>query len=645
MDQLTKKTQSLSKTQLDKYLTKIPLSKLHPFKLYLDDLYYNTGDSIMDDWRYDMIKDILNKRDPDYTPPVGAKIRSGENRVRIPYWMGSADKITPTEPDKYQRWVLKNPAKTYVLSDKLDGVSGLFVSKNGVRKLYTRGDGEIGADISYLIQYFNIPNVKEDVVVRGELIMKKTDFLPFHRKAGAERSVLKSGGKDYRNARNMVSGLIGAKTLRHGTDKIHFVAYELVGDHMPKPSSSFEKLVKMGFEVVWNTVSKISLKKLSDTFADRRENGEYDIDGIIVQSNVSYDRNHDGNPSYMFAFKEALDENIHTTTVKHIEWNVSKWGQLKPVAVLDPVLLPDITIRRATAHNAGYVEENRIGPGTVIKVTRSKDVIPYIVDIVTQSKEPQMPTVPYLWDDNHVNIRVKKVDDIMCIKLIAGMFAKLGIKQVSQQTVKKMFDAGFNNLMKILGATKKQLATVDGFQERSAERTYNNIHNGLKNVKLAIVLGASGIFGFGIGRKRIELLMSDIPDLLTIYKTMSKAKLKKKILEVEGFSDIMADKVVANVKHASLFARKMEKYATFKVEERVSDLLKGMKIVMTGFRDKKLEEDIVSRGGKTVGSVSKNTSILVVKSKGSALTGKSKKAHDLGIPILQKEEFVAKYIV
>ena len=83
---------------------------------------------------YDILKKTLMKRDPDYIPPVGSKIRQNENRVNLPFWVGSSDKITPDEQKELNRWISKNPCDNVVLSDKLDGVSGTFSYKDGCKK-------------------------------------------------------------------------------------------------------------------------------------------------------------------------------------------------------------------------------------------------------------------------------------------------------------------------------------------------------------------------------------------------------------------------------------------------------------------------------------------------------------------------------
>lgn len=640
---MTTKLQELEDMTLAKYksyLSKEEVSVLLKLRQQSADLYHNSGDSPLSDDRYDMLVDELKKRQKNFAPPVGAKLRQGENRVKIPYWLGSADKITPEEPEELERWLEKNPAKEYIVSDKLDGVSCLYVKTGNNVNLYTRGDGEIGADISYLISYFDIPEIKEkNFAVRGELILTKKIFADKYKNTAVN-------GRTYKNPRNMVAGLIGGKTARQGLSDISFVVYEIVGDSMPKPSVQLVDLAQMGFTVVkYKKISKkdMTTAGLSEILLDRKKSSPYEIDGIIIQSDAPYDRNTDGNPDYLFAFKMLMSEDIYQTTVKRVQWDVSKWGYLKPVVILQPVQAHDVTISKATAHNAKYVMDNKLGPGAIIKVTRSKDVIPYILEIVKPAKNAQMPEVAFSWDANKVNIMVKEYQDTICVKLISSFFAKLGIKHVSEATVQKMFANGLDNLLKIVSASKQRLLQVPEFQDKSAQRIYTNIRAGLTGVKLSTVLGASGIFGFGVGTKRVEELLRVYPNLLDMHKK-DKKTIKDSILQVEGFSDIMADKIVANLKYADMFVKELGKYATFKTEARVSDSLAGKKFVMTGFRDKKMEEDILSRGGKVTGTVSGNTSVLIVAKLADKSTTKSAKAMKLGVPVMTKEEFVQRYL-
>jgi NAD-dependent DNA ligase len=642
---MEEKLNSLSPEELKKYFKTADLETLHNIKTEVDDLYYNTGESYLDDYTYDMLKDILAKRDPSFVPPVGATIRTGSNRVEIPFWLGSLDKVTPEEPEVLARWKKQNSSKSYVVSEKLDGVSCLVVSKDGKISLYTRGDGVVGADISHLLRYFKtIPKDLQDIAVRGELIIKKSTFIEKYLRKGEKESktASKTASKTYKNPRNMVASLVGVKTSRAGFEDVDFIAYEIVGDEtMPPPLEQLKTLKKLGFTVAKHeALSDVTVENLSKLLLKFRDKSQYEIDGIVIATDQPYDRNISGNPDYMIAFKMLLGDAIRETRVIEIEWNVSKWGQLKPVVILEPVDLSGVTINRATAYHGKYIYDNKLGPGAIVKITRSKEVIPHIVDVVKGASEPQMPK-NYVWDKNRVNIKSTGEDDsTVCIKLITSFFAKLGIKHVSEATITKMYESGLDNLLKILEASKERLMKVPGIQERSADRIHTNIHSGFKNVKLSLFLGASGIFGFGIGVKRIESLLLAIPDLLTVYKKKTKKQLVQDIMAVEGFSEITAENIVNNIKYANILLENTKKYMTIKEDKRVSNDMSGHKYVMTGFRDKALEDAINQRGGKISSSVSKNTTALIVKQRGEKITGKLAKAQELGVEIVARDDFM-----
>ena len=471
---MEEKLNLLSPTELKEYFSKEDIDILHNLKTELDDLYHNTGESYVDDHTYDLLTDILTKRDPTFTPPVGSTIRTGSNRVEIPFWLGSLDKVTPEEPDVLTRWKKSNSSASYIISEKLDGVSCLLVSSNHKISLYTRGDGVVGADISYLLPYFkSIPKKIKDISVRGELIIKKSTFIEKYLRTGE-----KSSTKNYKNPRNMVASLVGAKTSRGGLEDVDFIAYEIVGNEtMPSPQDQLKTLKTIGFTTAkYKKLNDVTVDNLSKLLLEFKEDSQYEIDGIVVAANQPYDRNISGNPDYMIAFKMLLGDAIRETKVTKIEWNVSKWGQLKPVVILEPVELSGVTINRATAYHGKYIYDNKLGPGAIVKITRSKEVIPHIVDVVKSAEKAQMPE-KYIWDKNKVNIiSTDSNENIMCIKLISSFFAKLGIKHVSEATVTKMYDNGIDNLLKILDASKETLVKVPGIQERSAERIYTNIH-------------------------------------------------------------------------------------------------------------------------------------------------------------------------
>lgn len=625
----------MNNLKLQEYFETESLETLHELKLVSDKQYYEGENCDLEDFQYDMLKETLQRRDPDYVPPVGSKIREGENRVRLPFWLGSMDKLRPEDTRDLERWLSREKSEEYIIEDKLDGVSCLLVVKNKKLKLYTRGDGVIGADISYLAQYFkSLPeNVAGDIAVRGELIMKKAVF--------AEKY-----SKIYANARNMVAGRLGGKKIREGLSDIDFVAYEIVElDICLDPYSQIQYLQYLGFKTVnQDVVTSITPDSLSAIFIDFKERSEYDIDGVIVQPNDYRERNTSGNPAYAFAFKMRMEENSAVVEVLDVEWSISKWGVLKPRVSISPVSLGGVTISYSSGFNGKYIYSNNIGPGAVVRITRSGDVIPYITDVISQAKEPAMPDISYFWNETGVDISTEEHGDVPEVKRISSFFSGLGIKHVSEATVNKMYSHGLVTLVRILSASKDDLAVIEGFGERLAERTYENIHNGLRNVELSLVLGASGVFGFGFGIKKIKSLLGSIPDILSIYKNYTTDEMFEKVMAVEGYSSKSAKKIVDNLDRADDFIESLSPYVTFKSSDLSSSgIFDSMKFCLSGFRDAELEKKIVKRGGKMVTSVSKNTSVVIVKVLDSNPSGKVKKALDLGKEVMTKESFEERY--
>ncbi len=609
------------------------LRKLLKLKEKADDAYHNSAFPIMSDEDYDKLVEEIERLGGEIT--VGATIRSGENRVKIPYWLGSLNKITPKSSAKLTKW-LRDNFTDVIISEKLDGVSCLYVKNKDKICLYTRGDGIIGADISHLHQFIrNIPkNVSEEnLVIRGELVIRKKDFIY----------------DEYKNARSMVAGLVNSKTLEEGMKHVRFVAYEIIyelDETAIRPSRQISKLFELGFEVVRHgkeSIQNISIDFLSELLTKWKETSEYNIDGIVITSNSKYIRNTDGNPKYAFAFKKIMDGDIQETTVLEVEWTVSKWGQLKPVVIIEPIVLKDITITRATAHHGKYVMDNGIGKGARISVIRSNDVIPYILNVI-EPVEPNMPN-DYTWDKNGVNILAnrddEKISEQSCIKLAVDFFRKLDIKHVGEKTVEKMFSYGLNNLIKILLASKEDLLKI--FPEKTSERIYVNKQEGMKRVKIPTLLGATGIFGFGIGVKKVKSLFQKFPSILTDIDTMDKTQLFRKIQNIDGFSEITATKIVENIEFARDFLKKVGISVQVKTEKALSKL-KNAKFVFSGFRDANLQGLIEDMGGSVMTSVSRNTTGVIVKTKSGPSTGKTDKAKTLGIPIITMEEFQKNFI-
>ena len=148
---------------------------------------------------YDIIKEYIERKYPKNKAisEIGAPVE--KNKVKLPYEMASMDKIKP-DTGALELWCKKYKGP-YVISCKLDGVSGLYTTEGDIPRLYTRGDGKIGQDISHLIPYLRLPEIKEEnLVIRGEFIISKSVFVKKYK-------------EEFANPRNMVAGIINQKSV------------------------------------------------------------------------------------------------------------------------------------------------------------------------------------------------------------------------------------------------------------------------------------------------------------------------------------------------------------------------------------------------------------------------------------------------
>ena len=643
MDTLIKKISSFkTASKLLEFLEKTVNDTLMSIKKTLDDKYYNEGLQLVTDEYYDLIKEALGDLDT-----VGAKLREGDNKTKLPFWLGSMDKIKQDEDTKIDSWKSKNVVSlpnhhNYIVSSKLDGVSCLAIFSDIDIKLYTRGDGITGSDISHLSKFIKtIPKKlkipEEGLAVRGELIIPEKIF----KKKYADK---------YENPRNMIAGLIGSKTSREGLTDIHFVVYEIVAKdvEMPSPEKQLKTLDMIGFEVVkYQIQNDISSEILTEILARLKQESDYELDGIIVQSNTKYTRNTSKNPKYAFAFK--IQGETADTTVISVEWKVSQWGALKPVVIINPVKLSGVTISKATGYNGKFIIDNVIGPGAVVTIIRSGDVIPKIINIVKPAKsgKPQLPEIPYKWTETKVDLLVdsskqdsealQDINNEMCVKRINRFFEKLDIKELGQARIQKLYENGIDTIIKIISSTREELIeALDS--EKLGEKIYTNIKEGLRGIKIPNLLGSTGVFGEGIGQRKLEVLFENIPNILEIADSED---LKEQILNTPGYSDISANLIVDNIQYAIIFMNSVKPFI-FKPEAKVKvkQTLSGKKFIVSGFRDKDLKTDVENLGGEIIDTWKVSADGLIVDKKAKEMeTGKVKKANEKGMPVYTVEEF------
>ena len=653
----------------------LPIKTLETLLEKAIDAYYNSDKPILTDTTYDTIWLILEERDPGngILKKVGAPVNK-EDKVKLPYYLGSLDKVKPNEKS-LTKW-LKEHNRDILISDKIDGLSSLLVislaedirgdateSYNTVAgfkmTLYKHGDGVEGQDISQLLEHIQIgralakpvitsmikksDNKNQHIALRGEIIIRNDIYSQ------------KYSGM-YPKARSLVAGIVNSKTPDHKiVADMEIVFYELIYPCGYTFAEQFDRISHMGFNLAnHRKMSILEESQLPELLMEFKRASPYEIDGIVLDdSSRVWPRETKGNPDYAVAFKMQLEDQIATTRVINVEYNVSKHGTLAPRIEYEPVVIKGDTHKYTTGFNMKYIVDNRINKGTVLQIIKSGDVIPYIYKIVTPSKESLMPPadIKWHWNDTRVDAVIDDPGanaDVRLAKLVA-FFKTMQIDGVGQGVLAKLIAGGYEDLQAILSLTPDRIAQVEGFQLKSATNIYTAIHKVLdKPQPLEQVLMASGVFQIGLGEKKFKMILDAIPEFLAKYQAGQISQ--GTITSIKGFSKTTADIFLEGMPRFILWMA-LHPMVMVKIEStdsaKPSDIPKGNKfagmiVVFTGVRNAEMESKITENGGIVSSSISGKTTLLVAKDP-TENSSKLAKARELGIQIMGYVDFANHY--
>ena len=621
-------------------LDALELNDLTNMLQYANKQYYNHS-PVLTDNQFDIIKNFIDQKFPTnkVTKEIGAEVE--RNKVVLPFEMASMDKIKP-DTNALANWCHKFSGP-YVLSCKLDGVSGLYCFEqtiNGSKKtqLFTRGNGSIGQDVSHLIPYLKLSNKTNNatIVIRGEFIMSKQVFQTKY-------------ANKFANIRNMVAGIINSKTIIDAVKDLEFVAYEVIKPAL-KPSEQLEFLKSLGIKSVLSIqTNKLTNESLSSLLVDWRSNYQYEIDGVIVTNDAIVPRTK-GNPEHAFAFKMVLSDQIAEAIVTDIIWTPSKDGYLKPRVQIEPLNLGGVKIEYATGFNGAFIRDNKVGIGATIELIRSGDVIPHIKSIIVPSLEAKMPDVPYQWNNTGVDVMLTNAaeDPTVKEKNITGFFKGIEVDGLGGGNVSRIIETGYDTVPKIIKMSINDFLKVDGFKEKMATKLHTGIHEKLESVTLVTLMAASNIFGRGFSDKKMELILNELPDILVSLKTPGQKVAA--VTAIKGMAEKTATAFVSQIEEFKAFLKDCgleNKLQLTNTEEYAIALnplnpLYKKTVVLTGTRDKQVIEILKNAGAIQGASVSKNTFLVVAKSADDD-TGKAEDARKLGIQILSVDQFINKY--
>ncbi len=640
-------------------------------------LYYIDATPEITDREYDQLLNSLEELEkafPELASPFsptqrvgGAPLENFESVQHAVPMMSLSNTYSKEELVEFDRRIRKLiPEKPfgYILEPKIDGVAISLRYENGeLMRAVTRGDGTTGDDVTSNVRTIqSIPLRLSDMMppavleVRGEIYMDTAGFA----KLNEQRQ--EAGQEPFANPRNACAGslklLDPREVAKRPLDAIFYATGQLDGVSFDTHEQMLESLKNYGLRITpnyWRNPSIEDVLNLLDTLESMRHEFPFEMDGGVIKVNerglyedLGYTAK---SPRWAVAYKyepEQAETTLHTISIQ-----VGRTGVLTPVAELEPVQLAGTTVKRATLHNEDEIRRKDIKIGDTVVIEKAGEIIPAVVKVVTEKRtgteiDFAMPeSCPVC--GNEVEKREGEVA-LRCINLQCPAqvknwlthFASRGamdINGLGESLVEQLVDCGLvKNPAELYALQKVEVLGL----ERMGEKSADNLIQGLEESKKRPF--EKVLFGLGIrhvGKGAANILASEFKDIDALMAANAEkletirdiGPIAGKSL-VEYFQSDDARRVIDQLRAAGV---NMEQ-----AEAGGSTELEGLTFVLTGSLETMTRDEggdkIRARGGKVSSSVSKKTSYLVAgESAGSKLT----KAEELGVTILNEEQFIA----
>jgi len=579
------------------------------------DAYYNGKPLLMNDDEFDALVEKLRAVDPKnpFFKTVGAAVGAGA--VKLPYLMPSLDKIKPGE-DSLRRFLA---GQAFVVSEKLDGLSALWSPSK--KQLYLRGDGVEGQDISHLtaIQGLRADGKAKFGVVRGEIVLSRSQTVKGP-------------------ARSWVNGLIHQiSPAASEVAKLRFVAYEVLFPSRLSRSAQFAWLEEAGYETPWHvSAATVTEEALKAWLVERRAQSAYDTDGIVIGYDAVTEVKTKAlkNPKDCVAFKMPLADQKAVTKVLAVEWNTSAQGYLIPRIQFEPVTIGGAVIQYCTGHNARAILTGGVGPGAMICIRRSGDVIPTLESVVTPAVGGAVMPAG-VWDGDektaaHMRMATGTTSKELVTSQMGYFLKKLEIPGAGPSTWKELVDAGIDTPKKLWDTGAPRLSEILG--PKTGATLHASLRTAFAKVDEQTLMIASSLMPRSVGETKLKSLFEAEADprrwtALTVAPESWSADSLKAFQAVYPQYEAWRQQIT------------WVAYPILKVAAAAPTAAKGKveSICFTGFRDKDLEAKLVAAGHVIHGAVTGKTTILVTPDDG-AETEKIKKARATGVRVLKKSE-------
>lgn len=547
------------------------------------------------------------------------------------------------------------PPLKYILTKKFDGLTiNLSYDENGVLVTgATRGTGAIGEDVTAQVKTIKSIPLKIDchdfLEIHGEAIMTTEAFEKYNSEAETPLKNLRNG------AAGALRNLNVAETAKRNLSAFFYD----VGYKEGAPFKTYMEMLNFiktkGFpmdDYIRECTTLDEIQKEIDYIRDIRFDLNYDIDGLVIAIDDIRTRELLGYtvkfPKWAIAYKFEAQE--ATTKLLDVEWNVGRSGRVSPTAILEPVELAGVTVKRATLNNMDDIARKGVRLGAEVFVRRSNDVIPEIMGVVPESlegtKEIEEPKVcpacgahlvhegVHIYCENTLGCKPQMVKTIVHF---AGREA-MNIAGFSEKTAEQLFEKlDIRDISDLYKLEYEKLLDLDKFGPKKAQNLLDAIEKS-KDCTLEAFLYSLGIPNVGVKTAK------DLVKRFESLENLEKATFEE-LVSVQDIGDIVARSIIEFFKEERTLKVINELLSLgvnphYKKKEVLESPFMGKTVVVTGtlenYSRTSIKEKLESLGAKVSGSVSKKTDFVIA---GEAAGSKYDKAKSLGVTILSEEEF------
>jgi DNA ligase (NAD+) len=620
---------------------------------------YYGGEAEISDGEFDLLWDELKALAPN-SPVIlgiGADNADGFPKAKHLIPMGSQEKAA--NPQEFEAWAKKRPMPEFLAQYKLDGASlELQYVKGELVRAVTRGDGITGDEITANARRMAGVPEKLDLPfsggVRGEVVMlRETWRQKYPSKA---------------NCRNAANGIMRRKDGL-GCEDLSVITYDATAtpapeeyddDYFPDEVKKIEWLGKRGFETAVTKICKDvgAVIAYRGKIAKTRDSLPFDIDGLVIKD-IAIDMAdlRRARPEKQIAFKFELETAF--SILRQVEWSESG-ATYTPIGIVDPVRLAGTTVQRANLNNPAMIRAMGLKIGSAVSVVKRGEIIPKIEGLAPPGSLPEELTPADLPTLTEIEFPVScsvcgaaLVDagtrlycpNTGCAKRLLHRLEKwvsvLDIRELGDKLLRQLFDKErVRRIPDLYTLTAQELSVYERMGELSAAKVVRHIQT---KRELSLSVFAAGFDLEGVAETTMEKAV------LAGFNTLEKIRQAsvEDLSSIYGFGEITAKIIVdglietASEMDAALAAGVI---SIAQPPEEDAQPLRGLSFCFTGelasVKRNQAEEKIKALGASAKSSVVKGLSYLVTNDTGSG-SAKNKKARELGIPIINEEEFLA----